>query len=135
MKRNEWKFTYPATKLHEAAQAKMKYHEERLAFWTEQLNKTKEKIKSEGIEIDESLAEDAKAPAMRMSAVSNYGRQPSAQIRNDLLNDLNETVEKRIEHRNKLKKYSAWSQVMDSQRSAGHAYELTQDDWMFFFGR
>ena len=54
MNRSSWKFTYTADKLLMAAETKINWHEGRLKWWMDQQDEIKEKIKSEGIEIDES---------------------------------------------------------------------------------
>lgn len=128
MNRDEWKFAYTAEKLLEAATAKKTFHEGRLTWWTDKQKEVEATIRSEGIEIDESVA----------IGTSNYansftGRGANVTIRNDLVRDLQECVSKAQEHREKVRGYDAWIQVLASQGRA--AFDLHQDDWLFFFGK
>lgn len=132
--RGLWKFPYLADKLLAASIVKQDYHKDRLKWWLDKQDEIKEKIKSEGIEIDESLAVDfvKDRTGSASNNFSNY-RGPVASIRNDLLNDLGECVSKSNEHRGKMRDYNAWEQVLSSQGSA--SFDLYQDDWLFFFGK
>lgn len=124
MNRNVWKFSYTANRLCEAAKKKVEWHTGRKEWWTNKKEEVMTTIKSEGLEIDESVA-------FKMS--SSYNRNTTVNIRNDLLKDLDECVGKMSEHENKVKDYSAWVQVLESQ---GHVtLELNHDDWLFFFGK
>ena len=137
MNRNDWKFAYTADVLLKAAKAKHAFHTGRHKWWSEKRETTKALIKSEGIEIDESLAAgDSDKFGGGMSAAllnSTYGRAPSVNIRNDLVADLNECNSKIMEHRNKTNDYSGWIEVLESQGSA--SLMCHQDDWLFFFGK
>ena len=129
MNRNNWKFQYAADKLLVATEAKLAWHEGRLKWWGGKRDELKDKIRSEGIEIDESVAFGTDN---YLSNKSSH-RGPVAQIRNDLLTDLNECVQKVYEHQGKTKEYDAWRQVLASQGTL--TLELNQDDWLFFYGK
>jgi hypothetical protein len=129
MNRASWKFTYTADKLLDAATAKKNFHTSRLDWWTGKRKETEALIRSEGIEIDESVA----ANLGSLNSYSNSGRGPSVSIRNDLVRDLTECVSKTNEHEGKIKDYDAWIQVLASQGQA--SLDLQQDDWLFFFGK
>lgn len=129
MNRNQWKFTYTADKLLEAANTKKRWHDGRLTWWASKRDEIKETIKSEGIEIDESVSFGTENYLSNKSAY----RGSSVSIRNDLVEDLNECVGKVSEHQNKIKDYDAWIQVLESQGQS--SLELHQDDWLFFFGK
>ncbi len=116
-------------KLLAAAQTKKGWHEGRLKWWGDKRDEIKEKIRSEGIEIDESVAFGSEN---YMNNKSTH-RGASVSIRNDLVQDLNECVNKVSEHQNKIKDYDAWEQVLASQGQA--TFDLYQDDWLFFFGK
>lgn len=124
MNRSKWEFPYAADKLLDAARAKHQHHTVRLKWWEDKKAETMEKVKAEGLEFDESLAD-------KLS--SAYNRQTTVQIREDLLRDLQECVGKIREHRDKTNDYDAWMQVLASQGSA--AFVLHQEDWLFFFGK
>lgn len=129
MNRHEWTFTYTADKLLAAAIAKKNWHEGRLNWWAKSRDEIKQTIKSEGIEIDESVAYGTENYLSNKSA----HRGAAVSIRNDLVKDLNECVQKVSEHQNKIKDYDAWVQVLESQGQS--SLELNQDDWLFFFGK
>ena len=129
MNRASWKFTYTADKLLEAATAKKDFHAGRLDWWANKRKETEALIRSEGIEIDESVA----AGAYTGTSFSNSHRGPQVNIRNDLVRDLSECVSKTQEHEAKIRDYGAWIQVLASQGQA--SLDLQQDDWLFFFGK
>lgn len=131
MNRTHWKFSYPADKLLAAATAKHSWHTARLKWWTDKQKEIKEKIKAEGIEIDESVAFDPQG-AHTHSYNSSF-RGPAVSIRDDLVRDLTECNGKMHEHRTKINDYDAWMQVLASQGQT--AFELNQDDWLFFYGK
>lgn len=126
MNRDEWIFPYAASKLANAAQAKGIHHEERLAWWNDRKEHTMQTIRADGIEIDESIAEE-------FSKMSNYARQPSAAIKPELQRDLAECLAKVTEHRTKMIGYEAWAQVLQSQGDS--MFDLHHDDWIYFFGK
>lgn len=126
MKRMEWEFSYKASDLHAAAEAKHNHHLSRCGWWTSKRKDVEAKIKSEGIEIDVSL--------VGQSMISNTAyRQPTVCIRDDLMRDMQECVAKAREHEFKAKEYDGWIQVLKSQGSA--MFPLHHEDWMFFFGK
>jgi hypothetical protein len=130
--RHIWKFAYTADKLLEAAQAKHSFHTGRLTWWTAKRDEIKETIKSDGIEIDESVADQA-GKSGGYPGYSTLGRPSQVSIRTDLVQDLNECLSKVQEHRGKVREYDAWIQVLESQGKA--SLDLDQDDWLFFFGK
>lgn len=129
MNRASWKFTYTADKLLDAATAKKDWHASRLDWWSGKRKETEDKIRSEGIEIDESVG----VGSLTTANYSNSGRGPQVSIRNDLVRDLTECVQKTNEHEGKIRDYGAWIQVLASQGQT--SLELHQDDWLFFFGK
>lgn len=136
MQRNEWKFSYPADVLLDAATKKHTFHQERFKFWDDKKKETVAKIRSEGIEIDESLTNMPLMPGSasnNINAITSRYRGETVSVRADLITDLNECVSKVQEHHRKSNEYSAWMQVLGPQGKTG--YDLHQDDWMFFFGK
>lgn len=124
MKRNDWEFPYSIGELNIASKVKHDHHMARLQWWNDKKAETIDKVKAEGIEIDESLADQ----------ISNsYGRGAQVQIRNDLVKDLQECVSKIREHRERVTEYDSWLQVLSAQ-SATRQLLLNQKDWLFFFG-
>ncbi len=133
MNRTVWKFGYQADKLLDAAKNKLAWHNGRLEWWAAKQKDVQNKIRAEGLEIDESVA--VISGGYSTSNISHRG--PTVQIRNDLLTDHNECVGKVAEHRAKVRDYDSWVQVLNAEvelRGDKAVFELQQDDWLFFFG-
>lgn len=124
MRRSVWEFPYTADKLCVAAKKKMDFHNKRLEVWQKAQDETKTKIKAEGIEIDEGVN-------IMESSYSNRRQGPGVRIDDQLLSHLNEATQKIVEHREKVKEYSGWVEVLSSQGQA--SFTLHHDDWLFFF--
>lgn len=120
--RDQWKFPHKASEVRAAAEKKLAHHQSRLGWWEDKKKEVMEKIKAEGLEIDESLANQVS---------SSYSRGPTVQVRNDLMNDLTETVQKVKEHRGKAEGYDAWVQVLAAHPAAN--LDLDHKDWLHFF--
>lgn len=123
--RQSWEFPYTADVLLEAATAKVTHHNARLKFWTDKKAEVIASIKSEGIEIDETLSD--------LTSNSTYARNSTVQVRNDLVRDLQECVERTRAHQTHIAAYAAWTEVLASQGKA--SFPLNQDDWLFFFSK
>jgi hypothetical protein len=137
MKRDKWEFQYTAGELVEACVIKERHHSERLKWWTDKKSEVMEKIKAEGISVDESLADrDWNNEPARFSTASNayVSREPTVRVRIDLQRDLNEAFHKIREHQEKLKAYQGWQEIFKSQQSS-MATLLHYDDWLYFFGQ
>jgi hypothetical protein len=128
MIRREWKFDYTASKLAEAAQAKVNWHAERLEWWRNKKNEVFALIRSEGIEVDEKIALAFQNPKSR-----DYDRGAQVMVRNDLQKDLDECMEKLSTHTQKLNEYAGWQQVLAANSESRQALDI--DDWLFFFGK
>jgi hypothetical protein len=132
MNRANWRFEYTASQLAEQSRTKQAHHAERLATWRHNKAKVIEKIKSEGMDVHESLADKAAVLSMVSNRSPGYGAQIT--IDGTLQRDLNECGEKIAEHDLKQKQYDAWAQVLEADIS-GHPLSLDHEDWMFFFGK
>ncbi len=86
MNRHIWMFPYAADKLLEAATIKSIHHTERYNWWEIKKAEVMATIRAEGLEIDESQASEFS------NKLSTYARQPTVQVRNDLLNHLNSCI-------------------------------------------
>lgn len=126
MNREMWEFPYTADKLLEAATVKRDHHLGRLKWWEDKKAEVIETVKAEGIQVDESVAAE-------FSNSKSYGRGGNVQVRNDLVLDLNECVQKIVGHRAKAADYAGWVEVLASQGQASFA--LHQEDWLFFFDK
>lgn len=131
MKRNEWTVQYTGAKLADAAKAKIDFHEGRLKFWGGKKGEVMAEIRAEGIEINESIADQLNAS--NAYATTSMGHGPSVTIRNDLLEKMQEAHGKVGTHEGLIKQYQAWAQMMVAHPEA--VFQLQHDDWMFFFGK
>ena len=128
MLRTEWKFNYRADQLAEAAQQKLRFHEERLTFWRQKKQDVMTTIRAEGLEVDEKIATSFSNPKSR-----DWQRGAQVMVRNDLQKDLEECLEKLEWHTARRDEYDGWYQVLCAQ--ADKQLELDIQDWLFFFGR
>lgn len=127
--KEQWKFPYKVSLLAAAAKEKRKFYESRVRYWTGKKAETIKKIKSEGIEIAESVAADDKS-----YLPNSFGRGGGVSVRNDLVADLQECQGKIITHNKNVAIYDGWVEVLGDQ-SGEHVLELTQEDWLFFFSK
>jgi hypothetical protein len=130
VKRNEWTVQYTGSNLASAAKAKIDFHEGRLKFWEGAKEKVMAEIREEGIEINESIADQLRN-SNAYATTQSFG--PSVTIRNDLLEKMQEAHGKVGTHEGLIKEYQAWAQMMDAHPTA--LFQLQHADWMFFFGR
>jgi hypothetical protein len=124
--RDYWTFSYTADKLATAAKERLDWYQKRLTWWQAKKIEVVKKIREEGLEIDESLAMESKW------AASNSGyRDTTVSVRNDLMADLRECIERVRRHNDNVKTYDGWLQVLTAQGTT--SLSLTQQDWLFFF--
>lgn len=128
MLREEWKFEYPTHELAAAAGRKLEYHTERVAYWKAKRTDVMDRIRAEGLEIDEKIAVGYSNPKAR-----DWQRANQVMVRNDLQKDLDECLEKLEWHTRQRDDYDAWHQALSAQ--AGGTQALDVQDWLFFFGR
>jgi len=128
MKREEWTFEYTASKLADAAQAKVDWHRERLAWWKDKKDEVMGTIRKEGLEVDEKISLGFSSPKSR-----DWERGAQVMVRNDLQKDLDECMEKLKAHTLKLNEYSGWQQVLSANPESRQSLDI--NDWLFFFGR
>ena len=128
MIRNDWTFEYRSDELAGAAEKKLAYHRERLAFWQAKRTEVMDRIRAEGLELDEKIAVGYSNPKAR-----DWQRGNQVMVRNDLQKDLDECLEKLEWHTRQRDEYDAWHQVLSCQH--GRAQQLDHQDWLFFFGR
>jgi len=128
MKREEWSFEYTASKLAEAAQAKVDWHTERLAWWKAKKDEVMGTIRKEGLEVDEKISLGFSSPKSR-----DWERGAQVMVRNDLQKDLDECMEKLKAHTLKLNEYSGWQQVLAANPESRQSLDI--NDWLFFFGK
>ena len=117
MLRAEWKFSYPAARLGEAAVAKLAYHDERLQWWSDKRKQVMQTIRAEGLEIDERQVLAHPSPKGR-----DWDRGAKVMVRNDLQEDLEECLVKLRFHTEKRRDYDGWMQVL--QANPGTPLEL-----------
>jgi hypothetical protein len=125
--RKEWRFPYSTVKVLDGAKAKAIFHAGRLEFWQKKQAETMERIKSDGLQVQTSLAG---------ANYSNVNRGFGAQVVVDatLQRDLDECETKIHEHRSKADTYRGWVEVLAAQRG-DVTLELDHEDYLFFFGK
>ena len=128
MQRDFWKFDYTATKLAEAASAKISYHQGHLNLWKAKREELINTIRSEGIEVDEKIVLAYQNPKAR-----DWDRGGEIMIRNDLRKDLAECFQKLAYHTEQRDTFDGWKQVLDANPE--NRVQLDIEDWLFFFGR
>jgi hypothetical protein len=129
MARDGWRFTFTSAAVLAAAEKKVAHHQGRVDWWLAKRDEVLAKVRSEGIEIDESLAvEDGK-----WANTASYNRQPGAMIRQDLLEDIAECNNKVREHRAKVAGYEGWVELLGAPAGVPMELELEHADWTYFF--
>ena len=124
MNRDEWHFEYTASKLAEAAKAKMETHVAKRKWWEDKKGEVMAKVKESGIEIRDSVA------ASISSTKGGFG--PQIEIDGGMQRDLTECQLKIREHDKLVRDYDAWVQVLSA--NADSRLKLDHEDYMFFFG-
>lgn len=127
MKRSEWTFPYTAATLAQAAELKLTFHEERLAFWKAQKESVLATIRREGLEVDEKISMSYRSPKS-----SDYERGAKVMVRNDLQTDLEEVLDKLRSHTNLRAQYFGWLEALGANPES--TFSLDIDDWQFFYG-
>lgn len=129
--RDEWKFTYTASKLAEGAAAQKAFRLSRVSVWSEAKTKLMVEVKESGLEVTESVA----AAMGSTYSVSNAGGRggPTINVRADLQIKLQECHSKIQEHQQAAAEYDGWVQVLQANPEC--RLELTQADWLYFFGK
>jgi hypothetical protein len=127
MQRHQWNFDYTIKDVYNGATAKMLHHRERMAWWTDKKDEVKEQLQSNGITIDESLA--------NLATNSTYGRSETITLDSKLVKDFNECVQKIAEHKAKATEYEGWHEVLKAQSDPSARLHLNHDDWLFFYSQ
>ena|ERR1035437_8676428 len=128
MLRDSWKFTYTAARLAEAAQVKLKFHDERVAWWKKRKDDLVAQIRTDGIEVSEGAALGYSNPKSR-----DFERGAKVMVRNDLKDQLDECMEKLAYHVGKRRDYDGWVQVLTA--NPGDRLDVDMQDWLFYFGK
>ena len=128
MTRDKWVFKYVASQLTPAAQSKIDWHTERLAWWTSKKEQVLTTIRNEGLDVDEGIASQFSHPKSR-----DWDRGAQVVVRRDLQKHLEECLEKLQFHTRQLSEYSGWHQILIVHLEK--AIELDIEDWLFFFGK
>ncbi len=136
MKRVKWKFQFKADEVKAATEAKLVFHKERRDWWEKTKAEVMQKIKEGGVTIDESIVD-----MLGKTGYSNYqtlnvraqNAGPQVRIDPELVQHLQEAHTKVDEHKEKMKLYQSWSEVL----TAGGSQLLTLDheDYLFFYGK
>jgi len=128
MLRKEWKFDYTASKMAEATETKLKFHQERFEWWKNKKEQVIAQIRAEGLEIDENIALEYVSPKSR-----DWERGTQVTVRDDLRKDLDECLKKLAYHTGLINDYNGWNQILNANPEV--RLSLDHDDWLFFFGQ
>lgn len=128
MNRHEWEFEYTAAKLAEGAEAQKAHRLSRVTAWQEAKEKVMAEVRESGIEVSESVAADMKSYS---NSTQSYG--PKVMVRADLQSKLTECHQKIQSHTIAAAEYDGWIQVLRANPES--RLKLTQDDWLYFFGK
>jgi hypothetical protein len=128
MLRDSWKFTYTAAALAQGAQAKCKFHEERMLWWRKRKDELVSQIRTDGIEVSEGAALEHSHPKSR-----DYERGAKVMVRNDLRLKLDECMEKLAHHVGLRRDYDGWVQVLNANPEDRLQADL--EDWLFYFSK
>jgi hypothetical protein len=126
MKRNDWTFDHTAARLAEAAEAKVKHHEARLAFWHDSRASVLAAIRTDGIEIDEKIVMGFQTPKAQ-----DWQRANRVSIRDDLRAQLDECHDKLRWHTEHLEQFKGWLALLNANPEA--RLPLDGEDWRYFF--
>lgn len=129
--RGEWKFQYSAEEILKGAVSQRDFRLGRVEVWLKAKDEIIKEIREAGISIDEGALD-----FIEKFSYSNTTRSPGPSVRVDqrLAQSLQEAHSKVQHHRVKAEEYSAWVKILTSQPPS-HRLELTQSDWLFFFGK
>lgn len=128
MRRDNWKFRYTGRDLAEAAAERLAFHQERIEWWKQQRGEVMQRIRAEGLEIDESLVLAHQSPKAR-----DWVRSSRVNIRHDLSEQLEECQRKLSHHTEQASSYAAWRSVL--QANPESSLKLDHADWQFFFSK
>jgi hypothetical protein len=126
MIRDEWVFEYSGATLAEATRIKNEHHRLRLAWWNEKKMNVMESIRSDGLEITESVG-------ARSTSAYVAGARAQILVRTDLQSKLDECSEKIRFHAAKTSEYAGWLEVLGANPES--ALKLDFEDYLFFFGK
>lgn len=114
--RNEWKFKYNTTVLLNAASDKIDYYEDRVSFWTEELEKAEKAVKESQVEIKQYPVTGGKRMEVKID--------PTLSRRYD------ECSDKLEQHKKNLKKFETYWRAFHTSKDK--EFELDLDDIEYF---
>lgn len=115
--RDGWIFQFKVEEVRDAASRQANYHAERLAYWKEVQEQTKEEIEDAGVEVKPQDVTGGR----RYDVIANPA----------LVRRLNEAEDKIAVHQRSIKEFRQWTAVLDT-RPAGDIIDLDMDDILFF---
>lgn len=121
--RDTWEFEYSGKALAEAAMAKRDHHQSRVDVWQQEQNKLMAEVRESGLEINEDMS---------YGLGSSTTRAPHVAVKDNLQSKLRECHAKIREHRDSMREYDGWVQVLRANMEA--RLRLKYDDWLFYFG-
>ncbi len=126
MLRDKWDFEYSGAQLCEAAAKRIAFHQERLKWWKDKRQEVMAQIRTEGLEINESMVLAYQNPKSR-----DWVDSTQVMIRSDLKQALIECQKKLSEHTERLSDFSGWYLMLKANPEVRKSLDL--NDWLFFF--
>jgi hypothetical protein len=129
--RDDWTFSYTAPQLAVAAKAQRKDRLERRDRWEQIKGEVMQAIKDGGMSVDEGLA-------AKMGSVSNNVNYTTRESGPRILIDpsmqrkLTEAHERVLRHDEAARLYDSWANALEA--NPAKSFELTINDWSYFFG-
>lgn len=114
--RGNWKFRYSGAELSQSLKARMKHHTERASYWHEEARTTEEKLRSDGIRLQEFGV--------------TGGTRFEAKIDSSLGSRLSEAREASKIHDRFVEQYEAFEHQFEKEPE--RIYELALEDLRFF---
>lgn len=126
--RDEWTFPYTAIKLAEGATAQRDFRLSRVEWWSTAKESVMAEIREKGVTVSESIAANLANYSNSTQAIG-----PQVTINADLQRKLAECHSKIEAHRRAAAEYDGWVQVLTANPES--RLDLTQGDWLYFFGK
>lgn len=129
--REGWTFEMPVGEVLEGAQKQLAYRQTRVEFWKDRRDEIVQKIREEGITINESEVEKLAGGTSYSNGIGNGVR---VVIDNEMQVRLQEAQMKLQENREHVRQYQTWVDLLTPQ-SAKLSVKLDRADWLYFFGK
>lgn len=128
--RTEWTFTYTAKDLAEAARKQRKDRLDRRDRWEKLKGEVMAEIKEKGMSVDEGVS--AQMSRMKGSTYATADDGPRIRIDPSLQYKLTQAHGRAVRHDDAAREYDGWVNALAA--NPAKSFDLTIDDWLYFFG-